>query len=405
MILRQFFAMFVACAIGAVSAVEAPLIRHDETAPAVTVPETGDFTRIDSPGVDNRADTPRGVAAARVAVDDLLFRWIPSAAPGRITGGADLADAALSPDESLLAIAERVGGRELNSCRIVLFNLYNNRIVNGFTLDGVKPVAIRFLSSGTRLLVAEAAQSALGRKARFLICDLETGRIVSRSPELPADVCSVVAGDGKIWYTLENADYFHQLPADRLDSEPLAMRTLVKTPRLLLSPDGGAIALYGPGRVEVYNVKGARPVLVESLKLHGGFNPEWGALVADDGRMLVRAQEGGPAVLVGGGAVRPLAENAGPTGCYLPAERKFLLAVEYKDAVNLYQLPQNTRPESSVSPGRLKPENRNSIYRLLPRSGGESPEAVLIDHRGNVSLLRILPRRWRKQPVYEVPEG
>ena len=123
------------------------------------------------------------------------------------------------------------------------------------------------------------------------------------------------------------------------------------------------------------------------------------------GRMLVLAQEGGPAVLVGGGAVRPLAENAGPTGCYLPAERKFLLAVEYKDAVNLDQLPHSTRPESSVSPGRLKPENRNSIYRLLPRSGGESPEAVLIDHRGNVSILRILPRRWRKQPVYEVPEG
>ena len=61
-----------------------------------------------------------------------------------------------------------------------------------------------------------------------------------------------------------------------------------------------------------------------------------------------------------------------------------------------------TAPSMMVSPRRLKPFNRNDNFRLFNRSGKE-PQAILVDHRGNVSILEIRPRRWKKTPVYQIP--
>ena len=81
---------------------------------------------------------------------------------------------------------------------------------------------------------------------------------------------------------------------------------------------------------------------------------------------------------------------------------KLLLTLAADETIGLYQLPAATAPSMMVSPRRLKPFNRNDNFRLFNRSGKE-PQAILVDHRGNVSILEIRPRRWKKTPVYQIP--
>ena len=85
-----------------------PLYNEEESLPEVEA--TGSLLAIDAPGRDNAADTPAERSAAKVAVPDKLFEWTPSPDPGRVTGGADLIDALLSADQSLLILIEKVGG-------------------------------------------------------------------------------------------------------------------------------------------------------------------------------------------------------------------------------------------------------------------------------------------------------
>lgn len=76
----------------------------------------------------------------------MVYDWAPSPDRSRITGGADLVDAFLSSDETLLVVLEKVGGKEgPNATRVICCNLRNGKIVRGFTiperkLAGAAPV-------------------------------------------------------------------------------------------------------------------------------------------------------------------------------------------------------------------------------------------------------------------------
>ena len=52
----------------------------------------------------------------------------------------------------------------------------------------------------------------------------------------------------------------------------------------------------------------------------------------------------------------------------------------------------------TVIPGKLRPDNRNGVFRIFARGAAEA-EAVLIDHRANVYLLTFSRRRVKKQAV------
>ena len=81
---------------------------------------------------------------------------------------------------------------------------------------------------------------------------------------------------------------------------------------------------------------------------------------------------------------------------------KLLLTLAADETIGLYQLPAATAPSMMVSPRRLKPFNRNDNIRLFNRSGKE-PQAILVDHGGNFSILVIGRRLWKKTPVYQIP--
>lgn len=386
-----------------VSAAELPPIRTDETVARPEVRSTGELLAIDAPGENNAVDTPRGTAASRLSGGGKVYRWTPSDDTSRVTGGAALFDAILTPDESFLLLGEQIGGADgPNSSRLIGFNLFNRKLVSGITLPERKLGSMRFLPDSTMLLAIEKAQPQLARPDRLLLVDLATGRIAAESQPFDRPVAAAETDGRKCWFTLAGADQFHSLGLREFGASPETARTLVKGGKLLLSPDGSTLAVYGSGQLEIYDVNAEPPRLLRAMPLPESFTPDWGLALSEKLEELLLVESGRNAWLISGKNLRPLAEKSGSTGCYDFSDRRLLLTLATDETIGLYQLPAATAPSMKVSPRRLKPFNRNDNFRIFNRSGKE-PQAILVDHRGNVSILEIRPRRWKKTPIHQIP--
>lgn len=377
-----------------------PIIDRSTVDQTPRVRETGKLLFIDAPGTDNRAGTPPGMLAARLAVNDKFLRWTPSPA-ARVTGGAALAAAALSPDESVLVLAETVGAPEgPNSTRLLYFNLRNGRLINAKTLENRRLVSLGF-AGYDRLLAIEEPQPELNRPGRLLLFDPADPADLLESRPVEAPLLSAVSDGTRTWYTIKGSPYFLQLANGAFDAAPQRQRTLAGAEaRLQLSSDRKHLYLFGTGRVEFYKLTQRGAELASSVTLPAGAAPEWGAPASADGAWLVIGAANQPAWLAGRNTVRQLAEKCSAIGCLLP-DGRFLLGLPVNESLGLYRLPAETKPETTVSPRKLKPLSKNDNFRLFPLTGSGS-KALLVDHRGNLWQLEIRPRRWLKNALYSV---
>lgn len=377
-----------------------PILDTDAGRERPRIQETGSLLAIDAPGTDNRAGTPPGMLAARLAENDKIFRWSPSPATSRITGGAALAAAALSPDESVLVIAETVGAPAgPNSTRLLYFNVLNGKLINAKLLEGRRLASLEF-AGYDRLLAIEAPQPELNRPERLLLFDPADPADLLESAPAATPVLSAVSDGTRTWYTCRGNPYFLRLENGAFQVAPQRQRTLVPDPRLVLTADRKHLHLFGAGRVEFYKLTIRGAELVSSVELPAAAVPEWGAAASADGSWLVLGAANRPAWLVGRNTVRQLADKCSALGCLLPSG-EFLLGVPVNESLALYRLPEKSTPSATVSPRKIKPVNRNDNFRIFPLSGTR-PRVLQIDHRGNLWQLEIRPRRWVKTALYTV---
>ncbi len=377
-------------------------IRNFEEESLPEVEATGSLLAIDAPGRDNAADTPAERSAAKVAVPDKLFEWTPSPDPGRVTGGADLIDALLSADQSLLILIEKVGGRRPPSGgRILMFNLFNNRLVNALPLEKTLPGPAALLPDGITLSLVCRAQPILKQPEQLMLLNLATGKRQLSAP-LSSAVHSLTADAASTWITLEDGGKILRFDHSDFGGKPVELRTKIRKPGVTLTPDGKKLILFGDGGIELLDATGSETTRPEFRKLPEHFAPAWCVPASADGGALVLAEENGPALLLAGNVYRELAPKSGVPGCYREEGRKFLLPVPYRESLNLYTLPEKVEPESSASPGRLRPFSGADNFRVFFTSGPEL-EAILVDHRANFSRLKIRARRWDKSMIFEAP--
>ena len=78
--------------------------------------------------------------------------------------------------------------------------------------------------------------------------------------------------------------------------------------------------------------------------------------------------------------------------------------IQQKEAINLYQLPNEIEPQATCSPGELRPRMTGRNFRFFARTSTSEPELILIDNRANIFNLTVKPRRWQKRLIFEAPK-
>lgn len=387
-------------------ALDTPFLNTDEKAAKPAVAETGKLLELRDPARTNRENTPPGAQAALVAKPGTVYEWAPSPDRTRITGGADLADAFLSPDETLLVLLEKTGGKEgPNATRVLCWNLLNSRIVNAFLIPERKLAAAMPIPGETRFIAIQRAQKELDQFDRLIAIDLRDGTVREESQPFNGAIRSFAVGADRTCATVEGDENILLIPHREFGAVPKFIRTLVPEPRLLLSPAGGTLAVYGKGRMELFNTAGGAgtPELLSSRELPAGFQPVSGMLPSESGDPLILADADGKALLLSNGLTRPLAKRFSGVAACRVSDGKLFLGIEPKESISLYQLPNETTPLATVSPGGLRPHSRGRNFRLFALSGSGEPELILLDGQANLIRLTVQPRRWKKEMLFTAP--
>ena len=377
-----------------------PVIRMEQTEERPQVAETGKLTEFSTGTTEVSA--PGGTAAGRLAAGK-DYQWQPSQLAGRATGGADLADVILSPDESLLVMAERVGGEDKpNSTRFILTSLRDKKIIRAVTFAERRISHIAFIPESDRLIASEDAQSGFGRKNSLVTIDLKQGRILAASRPEAAPLTSICTNGKKVWYTVEKSGLIRELALDALGAEPEKIRTQVPEARLISSPDGKMLISFGREKCERFKINAASPAtLYQACDTAKDFSPLQAVPLNDDGSYVLLLEPSGRAILSLNGSSKMLTEKSGAVAAFSKKENILLLGLLKNDAIVKIPLPAAEAEGKPVTPGKLKPASRNGNLKLLSLAG--SPvRAVLVDTRANIMMLEITKRRWKKTPILTV---
>ena len=389
-------------------AVDVPFLPADDKTEKPVVAETGRLLELQDSAQTNRKNTPPGVLGSQVAKPGVVYEWTPSPDQTRITGGADLVDAFLSPDETLLVLLEKLGGKDgPNGTRILCWNLLNDRLVRGFGIPDRKLAEARPLPDGPHFVASQRAQKEFDQPDRLVTIDLLSGAIDQESPALSGPVRSFAVGRKQTYASVEGEENILLLSNRNLSGPLQYIRTLVPEPRLLLSPNGGILIIYGKGRLEVLNTntESGLPEMLSSRELPEDFNPVFALLPFDNPDTLILADASGKAVLFSNGMQRPLTDQFSGIACCRAAERKLFLCIKPKESISLYLLPNETTPSMTVSPGELRPHSRDDNFRLFSLSSSGEPQLLLIDHHANIFRLTVQPRRWKKSILFSVTQN
>lgn len=373
--------------------------EHEESRTAVE--DTGSMTVVDSPGVRNDKGTPRGSAAGRLAVNGKEFLWKPSQIKGKATGGADLISAVLSGDETVLLIAERIGGTDMpNSTRLVLINLRNNRIIRSVMLRNNRISELHFIPGSDTVLAVRQAQSFAGHKNALIRIDLRRGRITAESYPAPGKITSVCTDGASVWYTVKNTPYIFETTLENFKAAPEKIRTRTRQPKAAVSHDGAVLLAFGKKYYELFRpgMDDKKTALMRTVDIPDGFAPNEAMLLDDRGGLILMIEQEKKAVLYINGTAKEFPQTCGSTAAFFKKDNLLLLGLLKQNAVAKVNLPDTVFDGKPVIPGKLKPLSRNGLWKMLPLTG-DTLSAVIIDTRGNVMRLEITKRRWKKHPV------
>ena len=170
----------------------------------------------------------------------------------------------------------------------------------------------------------------------------------------------------------------------------------------MVAPDNATVIVYGQNKLEKYKASSDKKLsLIQTFDTVGRFSPTQ-ALVADDSGSLVLLVEPDKRAILYRNTV-PAEFSAKPAGfqALFRKENVLLYGLLKNNAIGRVTLPDTEVEGRPVIPTKLKPINRNNTWKIFALTGTPQ-KALLIDIRGNVTMLEITKRRWKKIPVLTV---
>ena len=336
--------------------------------------------------------------AYAVAENNCMFTWIPSVDTSRLTGQADIIDALLSPDESLLIIAERIGGaNKNNSTRLIFLNLLNNKICGGMDIPERRITKLLDLPgrNGTFLAFQEG-QSVFNNGNALLVIDIRKKRVRQIGQNISDRISDVCTDGSNVWFAIEGKNQICELDLD----DPFKLRYCdTKKPvlKLAVNPASKSVIALENGFCEFYSVTRNGLYLESSLEFPENYQPVWMMSVSSRGNTAVAVDAEGKGFLISAGGIVPLNGRIATHGCPLPDGTILLGTVERYPKLNNIAIPGG-EVKSYITPSTLRPSSRNKTLAVFARTGNPQ-ECIQIDERGNIFKLILQGRRGRKNTI------
>ncbi len=374
-------------------------IRWEGDTALPEVAETGRMVAVDD---ENVSAPPADSFAARAARPGVRFLWRPSPDFNRVTGGAMLVDAALSPDGGTVLLLERVGrkGGPFGS-RIVLFCPKAGRIINVWSYPDRKLTQLLIPDDEERIFALQEAQPELKQAARLLELALPDGAVAEQSAELPGAPGDGLFCDGFLWVKERDGAGLWRFSAGELSS-PVRRLALRESGGLLAAaPEGGMLFHLTASGVDEWRLANGELQWGRRRELPPGWEPTF--LVALGGTALVAGEAGGDTYYLLDDDRHKLSERSGNCAVWNAKDRLLFLSLEKNDAVGMFRLPDRFAAEATAETRRLAPRNTGEVLYLFAVYGANTPVWV-VDHRGNLFSLELKGRRWSKTMLYSPSE-
>lgn len=373
---------------------DVPKIHYDLESRRPEVTPTGVWEKIASPGMRNNTDTPAGMLAYAISENGYLFNWRPSTDTSRISGQADIIGALLSQDESLLVIAERIGGAgKNNSTRLIFLNLINGKLCGGMDIPERRITAIANIpGENSKILAVQEGQSEFGNGNALLMIDLRRRRVRQITPDMEQPITSICTDGNKVWFAFTEGNRFGEIELD--DSAQVRYcDTKKQVAGLNYNPASRSVIAYGVGVCEFFSNNHNGLFLEKSIELPAEFTAVWHLGVSQVANTLFLVDANGKALMVTPGGVVPVQERMEPYGCAVPGNTVWLGSSD-RNKIKSISIP-DCNVLNTLTPNSLRPHSRNKVRSIFFRTA-VPPQIILLDERGNIFQIIVTGRRGKK---------
>jgi len=322
------------------------------------------------------------------------FSWLPKwdYAGG---GGVKVPAAELSNDESVVGILENVKSENgAKATLLVLVGTYSWKILQIHLFPGKTFSKLLFLGRGKRAALWEGNDIQGGK---LHIVNLLSGQIESSSGNISADPDSIISSPdgGKIYMNL-NSPKQHILVFDteNITSNPAFLECSGKRGALALSPDGKFIALAGPELIEVIKLSDGKKL--REFKSPLGALPDAFTFLDDSSNMAILAYMK-PCYMIVDDKSEKLLQQSGRHLEYLPKTKRLLLEGYKNKRISVIDVA-TLKEVCHFDPEKVKPRTTGSP--ILTAYLSKQDKYVEFDTMGNLCLLRLPSKKWRKEIIF-----
>ena len=375
------------------------MVNIDKERPRVT--PTGEFSSLPV-SAKEKLKAPASSAAALLTERDKQFTWHPSPQLSSTIRTADLTGAALSEDGSLAVITERIGGEDKpNSTRVVLFNIPDQRIADGFLLKELLIDSVAFIPGSKSEMIGIRRSSAYFETRSALVRISLKNKAVMDYTEVPkGEFVSFAFGENsKIFACVASSREILVFNSENLSKASQKIKSRLSSPLLIYT--GKNLIAYGREGVEIFTCENAQWNSRNGFfKAPSKFAPVTVTLIDPEI----------PALCFTGkfeedcwyfrkNTFKKLKERISGVQTWDSNRKIFFAELAANAKIASFQMPQGTENPKTASPNRLKPATRNHSFALL-RVPSFKDKMLQIDTRGNLFILDYSKMiRWKKSTV------
>lgn len=338
---------------------------------------------------------PRSLAAKlRDPGRKTVLRWAPRERIG-VLRGVRLPAAALSPDQSVLALVETTGGDEPpNGSRIVLINTHNWEILKIIEIPRLTE-RIVFARKDPALFILCKPQAELKQEGGLAKILLDSGTPEASFIPVGSHVFSDLLCDREDRVYLADAEKPRVLIFGPGSAQPRTAAVSAPGCALALSPDGGKWAAAGTsGKIEIFKTGDDRPLSTESIPQD---YPVRQLLFLDNGNSFLCAPDpltNRAAFAIRAGRIR---EFEGFSAGALAVSTDGTTVLHRKQAHGEIEFldPRSFSKRASVIPERVPPRTRGVPREVYQLEAGEL--TAVLDDSGNLYVLHRPEKETRYQ--------